>query len=109
MQVSNYQSSSWVNVTDQDALDMGFVSPYASSETQEDFVEIIAIYVTNTAEYWDELVGSASEEGQEMINQKLALVKDYMLTTWGIDMDELRSIVQRRSQEVLTMDLSTLN
>ena len=106
---SNYQSSSWVNVTDQDALDMGFVSPYASSETQEDFVEIIAIYVTNTKAYWDALVGSASEEGQEMINQKLALVKDYMLTTWGIDMDELRSIVQRRSQEVLTMDLSTLN
>lgn len=106
---SNYQSSSWVNVTDQDALDMGFVSPYASSETQEDFVEIIAIYVTNTAEYWDELVGVASEEGQALINQKLALVKDYMLTTWGIDMDELRSIVQRRSQEVLTMDLSTLN
>ena len=79
------------------------------SETQEDFVEIIAIYVTNTAEYWDELVGVASEEGQALINQKLALVKDYMLTTWGIDMDELRSIVQRRSQEVLTMDLSTLN
>lgn len=106
---SNYQSSSWVNVSNKDALDMGFVSPYASSETQEDFVEIIAIYVTNTAEYWDALVGSASEEGQELINQKLALVKDYMLTTWGIDMDELRSIVQRRSQEVLTMDLSTLN
>ena len=106
---SNYQSSSWVNVSDKDALDMGFVSPYASSETQEDFVEIIAIYVTNTAEYWDALVGAANEEGQELINQKLALVKDYMLTTWGIDMDELRSIVQRRSQEVLTMDLSTLN
>ena len=106
---SNYQSSSWVNVSDKDALDMGFVSPYASSETQEDFVEIIAIYVTNTAEYWDALVGAANEEGQELINQKLALVKDYMLITWGIDMDELRSIVQRRSQEVLTMDLSTLN
>lgn len=106
---SNYQSSSWVNVSDQDALDMGFVSPYASSETQEDFVEIIAIYVTNTKAYWDELVGSASEDGQEMINQKLALVKDYMLTTWGIDMDQLRDIVQRRSQEVFLMDLSTLN
>lgn len=106
---SNYQSASWVNVSDKDALDMGFVSPYASSETQEDFVEIIAIYVTNTAEYWDTLVGAANEEGQELINQKLALVKDYMLTTWGIDMDELRDIVQRRSQEVLTMDLSTLN
>ena len=44
-----------------------------------------------------------------MINQKLALVKDYLTTTWGIDLDALRDIVQRRSQDVLTMDLTTLN
>ena len=106
---SNYQSSSWVNVEDQEALDMGFVSPYASSETQEDFVEIIAIYVTNTPEYWNALVGSASATGRELINQKLALVKDYLKTSWGIDLDALRDIVQRRSGEVLSMDLSTLN
>lgn len=106
---SNYQSSSWVNVEDQEALDMGFVSPYASSETQEDFVEIIAIYVTNTPEYWNALVGSASATGRELINQKLALVKDYLKTSWGIDLDALRDIVQRRSGELLSMDLSTLN
>lgn len=106
---SNYQSSSWVNVKDQDALDMGFISPYASSETREDFVEIIAIYVTHSAEYWDALVGSASESGQDMINQKLALVKEYLTNTWGIDLDALRDIVQRRSKDILTMDLTTLN
>lgn len=105
---SNYQSSSWVNITDQQALNMGFVSPYASSETQEDFVEIISIYVTHSSEYWDKLVGQASEEGQELINQKLALVKDYLTTSWGIDLDSLRDIVQRRSQEVLTWDVNDL-
>lgn len=105
---SGYQPTGWVNVSEQDALDMGFVSPYASSETQEDFVEIIAIYVTNTAEYWDNLVGSASAEGQGYINQKLEIVKDYMTTTWGIDLDELRDIVQRRSQEVAQWDVNDL-
>ncbi|HIZ00819.1 MAG TPA: putative zinc-binding metallopeptidase [Candidatus Bacteroides merdipullorum] len=105
---SGYQPTGWVNVSDQEALDMGFVSPYASSETQEDFVEIIAIYVTNTAEYWDNLVGSASAEGQGYINQKLEIVKDYMTTTWGIDLDELRDIVQRRSQEVAQWDVNDL-
>lgn len=105
---SGYQPTGWVNVSEQDALDMGFVSPYASSETQEDFVEIIAIYVTNTAEYWDDLVGSASAEGQGYINQKLEIVKDYMTTTWGIDLDELRDIVQRRSQEVAQWDVNDL-
>lgn len=105
---SGYQPTGWVNVSEQEALDMGFVSPYASSETQEDFVEIIAIYVTHTAEYWDNLVGSASAEGQGYINQKLEIVKDYMTTTWGIDLDELRDIVQRRSQEVAQWDVNDL-
>ena len=105
---SGYQPTGWVNVSEQEALDMGFVSPYASSETQEDFVEIIAIYVTHTAEYWDDLVGSASAEGQGYINQKLEIVKDYMTTTWGIDLDELRDIVQRRSQEVAQWDVNDL-
>lgn len=105
---SGYQPTGWVNVSEQDALDMGFVSPYASSETQEDFVEIISIYVTHTAEYWDNLVGSASAEGQGYINQKLEIVKDYMTTTWNIDLDELRDIVQRRSQEVAQWDVNDL-
>lgn len=108
----SYQSSSWVNLSDQEALDMGFISNYASSETQEDFVEIIAIYVTHTAEYWEALVGKASPEGQGFIEQKLAVVKDYMKTTWSIDLDELRDVVQRRSEEILEWspeDFVTLN
>ena len=105
---SNYQGGAWVNLSDEEALDMGFVSAYASSETQEDFVEIISIYVTHTAEYWDNLVGSASAEGQGYINQKLEIVKDYMTTTWNIDLDELRDIVQRRSQEVAQWDVNDL-
>lgn len=104
----NYQSSSWVNLSDQEALDLGFVSPYASSETQEDFVEIISIYVTHTAEYWDSLVGAASEDGQAAINQKLEIVRDYLKTSWEIDLDALRDIVQRRSSDVLDLNL-TLN
>lgn len=106
---SNYQSSSWVNIEMQKALDMGFVSKYASSETREDFVEIISIYITNTQAYWDGLVGSANAEGQSMINKKLDLVKDYMLVTWGINMNDLRDIILRRTGDILTMDLKTLN
>lgn len=116
---SNYQAGSWVNVEEiihpqlgkisPAALNMGFISSYGSSEPQEDFVEFIAIYVTHTAEYWDALVSLANDYGREIINQKLAIVKDYMKTTWEIDLDELRTVVQRRSQELLDMDLSTLN
>ena len=56
---SDYQSSSWVNVTDQEALEMGFVNNYASSETREDFVQTIAFYITYTDEMWEKLLDSA--------------------------------------------------
>lgn len=104
----NYQSESWVNLEDQEALDLGFVSKYASSEAQEDFVEILSIYVTNTPDYWDSLVGRASETGREAINAKLSIVRSYFLDTWGFDINSLRDIVQRRSAEVVNLDMTTL-
>ena len=109
---ADYQGASWVNLSEKEALDKGFVSPYGSSEVQEDFVEFFAIYVTNTAEYWDALVGAANDKGRGLIEIKLGIVKAYMVDSWGIDMDELRAIIQERSAEIETWtveDLTTLN
>ena len=51
-----YTGPSWMNITDQEARQMGFVSNYASTETQEDFVETIAIYVTYTNAQWQSIL-----------------------------------------------------
>ena len=56
---SDYQSSSWVNLEDQEALEMGFVNNYASSEAREDFVQTIAFYITYTDEMWEKLLEKA--------------------------------------------------
>lgn len=109
---SSYQSSSWVNIKDEEAHNMGFVTPYGSSEPREDFVETIAVYVTHDAEYWYENYENTeniSEEGAEYIATKLEFVRDYLKTTWGIDIDELRDVVQRRSADVETLDLTSLD
>ena len=230
---ADYQSSSWVNLTDEEALALGFVNNYASSETQEDFVQTIAFYVTMSDEDWADLLEQAvvpvvdengdpvyevdsrgnyvyekdaegnyipavdkqgnpiyvtdengdivyekdkdgnfilakdeegnpivmlDEEGnpvkkvddfgnpvydidfetgqvyyvyeyekvpmieyqkkylkdytgQNKILQKLAMVKDYLKGSWGIDLDKLHQIVQRRQQEVAEgkLDLQSLN
>jgi hypothetical protein len=106
---SDYQSTSWVNMTEKGALDLGFISTYASSETQEDFVELISIYITSTSTAWTTLVNRANTTGRALINQKLDVVREYLLAAWGINLDDLRTIVQRRSTEVLSMDLTTLN
>ena len=106
---TDYQSGSWVNIGDDEALQMGFVSPYGSSESQEDFVEVLAVYVTNTDEYWQSMLEVAGDEGAAKITQKFHIVEDYLKSSWNIDITELREIVIRRSAEVETMDLTKLN
>lgn len=59
---ADYQSSSWVNLEDEEALAMGFVNNYASAETQEDFVQTIAFYITRSDEEWEELLDQAIVE-----------------------------------------------
>ena len=226
---ADYQSSSWVNLSDGEALAMGFVNNYASSETQEDFVQTIAFYITKSDEEWEELLDASIVEvtdengdpvyeidsktgepvivkdaqgnpvpardskgriiyqrdangnyvwatdengnyifmtdeegnripmtddegniiyqttdegeivydkdgnpvpeywkypvpeyekqimydysGYDKILQKLAMVKDYLKGSWGIDLEQLHKIVQRRQQEVAEgkLDLQSLN
>lgn len=93
---------------DQDAWPEGFVTAYAMSEAREDFVENIAMYVTNDQAYWDNMLRVAGETGAAIINQKFTIVYNYMLETWGINLDDLRDIVLRRQQEIHELDLSTI-
>ncbi len=106
---ADYQSGSWVNISLDEALELGFISSYGSSETQEDFVELIATYVTNTPEHWNLLIERAGETGAAKILEKFAIVQDYLLVNWDIDIALLRDIVMRRSGEVEEMDLQNLN
>jgi substrate import-associated zinc metallohydrolase lipoprotein len=98
-----------VNLDDADAPKEGFVTGYASMEANEDFVEILSIYVTNSPAYWEALLNSAGDEGKAKILAKFEYVKDYLKGSWQIDIDQLRDIVQRRSSEIGTLDLRTLN
>lgn len=182
---SDYQSGSWVNLTNDEALALGFVNNYASSETREDFVQTIAFYITYSDEDWEALLERAivpivdengspvyeldrygqpmlltdaqgnpvplrdeegnivyqtdaygnvlyiydeeegaiypvpeyvkiqkyNYDGYDKIQQKLAMVKDYLKGSWDIDLDELHKIVQRRQKEVLEgkLDFESLN
>lgn len=111
---NNYQGPSWVNVGDYmnsgstEALEMGFVSAYASSEVQEDFVETLSIYVVYGEDYWNELLLNAGD-GSEKIEAKFNLVSEYLKEKWNIDIVELQKIVQRRLNEAKELDLETLN
>lgn len=105
---SEYIGSTWAETADTTAYKLGFVSAYAMDEPDEDFAEVIAVYVTNDQTYWDDLLIQAGDEGATLVNQKFTIVKNYLSASWGIDIDQLREIVQRRTSEVSQLDLETL-
>ena len=104
-----YHATDWINLEDKKVAKEGFVSSYAASEYNEDFAEVYATYVTNTPEGWQMIIDSAGTEGAAILNQKLDLMKSYFLNSWGLDLDEMRDILIRRSAESITLDLRTLN
>ncbi|XMO87371.1 substrate import-associated zinc metallohydrolase lipoprotein [Algibacter sp. AS12] len=85
-------TAQWFNVSDQEALDMGFITPYASSQPGEDFVEIIANMLTNSKEDFDAIVSTASPTGQAYIRQKQDIVVAYFQENFNIDLYELQEL-----------------
>ena len=110
---ASYKSSDWVNLNDSDAPALGFVSGYASSEYNDDFAEIFSQYVTHSEEAWQKIlaagVNGTDTLGRDAILQKFEILKEYFSGTWNMDIDKLRDVIVRRSAEVKTLDLRTLN
>ena len=101
----------------------GYISAYAQSEPREDFAELLSEYVTHNAAWWDKQMQDAHTEttnvresdpsaefGDVLIQSKIDIVRDYMQTSWGIDIDELRTIINRRMGDVVAgkVDLNTV-
>ena len=107
---SDYVTDAWSSryTSDSAAQKDGFISAYASSEANEDFVELLSIYVTNPASYWENMLANAGA-GASIINAKFDIVYNYMLNSWDIDLNELRDIIQERQGKLDELDLDNLN
>ena len=108
---SSYVADSWSEdpyVTEY--LKNGFISAYAQHSDEEDFAEMMSIYVTNTQEYWDAQLEEAGSDASKLISAKLQIVKDYMKNSWSIDLDRLRAVIIRRQNDVVQgkVDLNDL-
>ena len=98
---SDYIMGDWYQWTETPALQKGFISAYAMSEYNEDFAETLSFYIIYTPTEWATRMKWAGEKGSAIINQKLRMVRNYMKSMWGIDIDELRDVVQRRIDDVV--------
>jgi substrate import-associated zinc metallohydrolase lipoprotein len=85
-------TSNWNNTTDQQANENGFVTAYAQSAYDEDFVETIAVMLVDGKAGFDALVnGISSATARDKLRQKQAIVVNYYKDVWGIDFYSLQA------------------
>ncbi|MFA9370663.1 MAG: putative zinc-binding metallopeptidase [Labilibaculum antarcticum] len=102
-------SDAWgsADVQNENAQKKGFISAYSSKEVNEDFVELIAHYITNTPESWEAML-VASGEGRPILEQKMTIIKSYMKDVWEIDMGDLREAIDTRANNLDEQDLDNI-
>ncbi|MDR2890314.1 MAG: putative zinc-binding metallopeptidase [Alistipes sp.] len=98
-----------IDVDEEEALDAGFVDPYAMRSPEDDFAQTYSIYITSTPEQWQQRLSQASAEGRALIGAKLTFVEAYMRDMWNVELDELRNIIIRRANEIDGLDFENLN
>lgn len=98
----DYVTGEWSTIQESDALKAGFIDAYAMSEYNEDFAETLSFYLICTEAQWAQKMRTAGQEGQAVIDRKLAIIRDYMRSAWGIDIDQMRSVLHRRITEFIT-------
>lgn len=109
-----------------DSIKDGFISPYSSSEHTEDFVEMLSIFLVSDPATWESYFTlaqnydaqaaagtvinnrhlGAGESAYDNLSQKFEMVYNYMKDSWGIDIYELKDIIQRRQKEVPSLDFT---
>lgn len=95
-----FQGENWINITDAEARQDGFVTAYSSSGFDDDFVETIAMLLIEGKGGWEKLInsipagfsvnGTSQADAQAKLRRKEALVVSYYKTAWGIDFYELQ-------------------
>lgn len=105
----DYVTDSWKDFTEKQALQKGFITPYASSAVDEDFVELIAVYLVSSPAVWDKKFVDAGVQGREILEAKFNIVQSYMKESWNIDLEELREIIAVRMDHMDDQDFTSLN
>lgn len=92
----------WTNQSQATALSKGFITPYAMSAKEEDFVEMIATMLMEGPDRFDSIVNSSTTAaGVAALRKKQAMVVSYFKTAWNIDFSLLQRYVQDAFDKVV--------
>jgi substrate import-associated zinc metallohydrolase lipoprotein len=87
-------TASWYNTTDEAALALGFITPYARASADEDFVEMISVMLVEGREAYEAMLSKVPEEGRALLRRKEAFVVAYFKQSWNIDFYSLQTATQ---------------
>ena len=99
-------AGSWYNLSDEEALARGFVSPYGTSSYNEDFAEFVAFLLFQPdfyEVYYDDEVCTTSaceerNEGRALLRKKYAAILSHYKQHTGVDLLKVREIIQEKLQ-----------
>ena len=103
---SGYTSAgSWFNLVDEEALERGFVSPYATSSPNEDFAETVAFFLFDK-DFFENFATDEPEcetaecearnAGRARIRQKVAAISEHYEKVTEVSLEELRDAIQAK-------------
>jgi substrate import-associated zinc metallohydrolase lipoprotein len=85
-------TSDWNNTTEAEANEKGFVTAYALSAPDEDFVEMISMMLSEGKAGYEAIVNSiTSTTAKSRLRQKEAIVVTYFKDVWGINFYSLQT------------------
>lgn len=98
-------AGAWFNVSDSEALQRGFVSPYATVSPNEDFAETVAFYLFDT-EFEENFITQKencitadcenNNDGKALIFEKITSIRAHYEKVTGVNLDLVREAVQSR-------------
>lgn len=92
--ISTGYTGSWNDYTLAEALERGFITQYARSAPDEDFVEMIATMLVEGKDGYDAIVESAPDDAQPKFRQKEEIIVRYFMENYNIDFYRLQTRVQ---------------
>ncbi|PWJ60617.1 substrate import-associated zinc metallohydrolase lipoprotein [Dyadobacter jejuensis] len=106
-----FQGENWINVSNTEARQDGFITAYASSGFDDDFVETVSIMLIEGKAGWEAILnaipegvsanGTSKADAVAKLRRKEALVVSYFKTAWGIDFYELQARSRAALQPLL--------
>lgn len=92
--VTTDYTASWNDYPLADARSRGYITEYARSSPNEDFVEMIATMLVEGKSNFDAMVESAPETARPLFRRKEQLVVRYFKEAWNIDFYALQTRTQ---------------